>query len=161
MVEQEELRVRSLPEVKAMAASAASEKEPKKPSENLALASKGARADGARRPDLMIDGKTDHETREGFAFGPTPCNFTIDLRSVRPIGLIRFLLYELDSRRYEYRLLISVDGESWEVVGSEKKAKGWQEISLEDAEARYVRINGISNTANNDFHVVEVEVYEP
>ena len=161
VVEQEELRVRSLPEVKAMAASAASEKEPKKPSENLALASKGARADGARRPDLMIDGKTDHETREGFAFGPTPCNFTIDLRSVRPIGLIRFLLYELDSRRYEYRLLISVDGESWEVVGSEKKAKGWQEISLEDAEARYVRINGISNTANNDFHVVEVEVYEP
>ena len=161
VVEQEELRVRSLPEVKAMAASAASEKEPKKPSENLSLASKGARADGARRPDLMIDGKTDHETREGFAFGPTPCNFTIDLRSVRPIGLIRFLLYELDSRKYGYRLLISADGESWEVVGSEKKAKGWQEISLEDAEARYVRINGISNTANNDFHVVEVEVYEP
>ena len=159
--EEEELRVRDLPEVKAMATSEASETEPRKPSENLALASKGARADGARRPDLLIDGKTDHKTREGFAFGPTPCNFTIDLRSVRSIGLIRFLLYELDSRKYGYRLLISADGESWEVVGSEKKAKGWQEISLEDAEARYVRINGISNTANNDFHVVEVEVYEP
>ena len=86
----------------------------------------------------------------------------MDLRSEFSIGLVRILLYDLDRRKYGFRLLVSDDGESWELVNnSEKVDAGWQEINLEDTKARYVRINGLSNTANLGFHVVEVEVYEP
>jgi len=159
VVEEEELRVRGLPEVKAMEAS---EAEPKEPSENLALAARGARASGARRSELLIDGKIEYNKKEGFAFENFPCNFTVDLRSKVSIGQVRILLYDLDRRKYGFRLLVSDDGESWELVNnSEKVDAGWQEINLEDTKARYVRINGLSNTANLGFHVVEVEVYEP
>ena len=162
VVEEEELRVRGLPEVKAMASSEASETEPKKPSENLALAARGARASGARRSELLIDGKIEYNKKEGFAFENFPCNFTVDLRSVFSIGQVRILLYDLDRRKYGFRLLVSNDGESWELVNSSEKVDaGWQEINLEDTKARYVRINGLSNTANLGFHVVEAEVYEP
>ena len=162
VVEEEELRVRGLPEVKAMEASEASEAEPKEPSENLALAARGARASGARRSELLIDGKIEYNKKEGFAFENFPCNFTVDLRSKVSIGQVRILLYDLDRRKYGFRLLVSDDGESWELVNnSEKVDAGWQEINLEDTKARYVRINGLSNTANLGFHVVEVEVYEP
>ena len=162
VVEEEELRVRGLPEVKAMEASEASEAEPKEPSENLALAARGARASGARRSELLIDGKIEYNKKEGFAFENFPCNFTVDLRSKVSIGQVRILLYDLDRRKYGFRLLVSDDGESWELVNnSEKVDAGWQEINLEDTKARYVRINGLSNTANLGFHVVEGEVYEP
>ena len=34
---------------------------------------------------------------------------------------------------------------------------GWQEVELEKLEARFIRINGLSNTANDEFHVVEIQ----
>lgn len=162
LVEEEEQRVKDLPEVKAMLETSDTNEDPKAKGENLALASKGARAWGARRSELLIDGRKEYTSKEGFAFENFPCNFTVDLRSICSIGQVRILLYDLDRRKYGFRLLVSNDGESWELVNSSEKVDaGWQEINLEDTKARYVRINGLSNTANLGFHVVEVEVYEP
>ena len=161
VVEEEEQRVKDLPEVKAMLETSAAEEALKEKREDLASASRGARAWGARRSELLIDGRTEYNPKEGFAFENFPCNFSVDLRAVFSIGQVRILLYDLDRRKYSYRLLVSNDGESWEVVHSaEKVDPGWQEIDLEDTKARYIRINGLKNTANLGFHVVEVEVFE-
>ena len=69
----------------------------------------------------MIDGRKEYTSKEGFAFENFPCNFTVDLRSICPIGQVRILLYDLDRRKYGFRLLVSNDGESWELVNNSER----------------------------------------
>ena len=44
-------------------------------------------------------------------------------------------------------------------IASERRAQGWQKVNLDKVMVRYIRINGLSNSANQLFHVVEVEAY--
>ena len=71
----------------------------------------------------------------------------------------RVLLYEGDNRRYGYKLSVSADGRTWDEIASERRAQGWQEVNLDKVMVRYIRISGLSNSANQLFHVVEVEAY--
>ncbi len=157
LFEEEEKRVKSLPEVQAMAEVPG----PNRPEEarDLALFSNGARASGANDERHLIDGKTRHSDRGGFAWGKIPCTFDVDLGAEYTLNRIRMLLYEADNRRYGYRLLVSPDGEIWKEVQSASRAKSWQEIELKNEKVRYIRIKGADNTENRNFHVVEVEAY--
>ena len=160
VIEEEEKRVRNLPEVKAMA----SIPDPGEPTvdalQNLALASMGAKASGAKDADLIIDGKTKHDKHKGYAWAINPCSFTVDLGTVHEINKIRILLYDLDNRRYSYRVFVSEDAASWDQVRSNPRARGgWQEIGLEDTKLQFIRVDGLGNTENRNFHVVEIEAY--
>ena len=157
LFEDEEKRVKGLPEVKAMTAVP----ETNRPTDprDLALFSNGARASGANEERHLIDGKIRHSERGGFAWGKIPCTFDVDLGAEYTLNRIRILLYEADNRRYGYRLLVSPDAEIWKEVQSASKAKSWQEIELKNEKVRYIRIKGSDNTENRNFHVVEVEAY--
>ena len=162
VIEEEEKRVRNLPEVKAMV----NIPEPGRPAvdtlEDLALASRGAKAStsSGRDADLIIDGKTKHDKQKGYAWAINPCTFTVDLGTVHAINKVRILLFDLDNRRYSYRVFVSEDGASWDQVRSNPRARGgWQEIGLEDKKLQFIRVNGLGNTVNRNFHVVEIEAY--
>jgi hypothetical protein len=160
VIEEEEKRVGDLPEVKALVITP----EPGQPAdedlEDLALASRGAKASGGKDADLMIDGKTKHDRHKGWAFATNPCSFMVNLGAVHTINRIRLCLYDLDNRRYGYRIFVSEDGASWNQVRSNPRARGgWQEIGLEDTKLQFIRVHGLSNTENRNFHVVEIEAY--
>ena len=108
----------------------------------------------------MIDGKTKHDKHKGWAFATNPCSFMVNLGAVHTINRIRLFLYDLDNRRYGYRIFVSEDGASWNQVRSNPRARGgWQEIGLEDTKLQFIRVHGLSNTENRNFHVVEIEAY--
>ena len=160
VIEEEEERVRNLPEVKAMG----NTPEPGQPADDalqdLALASRGAKASGSKNAGLIIDGETKFGKYKGYAWATNPCNFAVDLGAVHSINKIRILLYDLDNRRYSYRVFVSEDGDSWNQVMSNPRARGgWQEIGLEDIKLQFIRVNGLGNTENRNFHVVEIEAY--
>ena len=128
--------------------------------QDLALASRGAKASGSKNAGLIIDGDTKFGKYKGYAWATNPCNFAVDLGAVCSINKIRILLYNLDNRRYSYRVFVSEDGDSWNQVMSNPRARGgWQEIGLEDIKLQFIRVNGLSNTENRNFHVVEIEAY--
>jgi len=82
------------------------------------------------------------------------------LGAVHTINRIRIFLYDLDNRRYGFRVFVSEDGASWNQVRSNPRARGgWQEIGVEDTKLQFIRVNGLSNTENRNFHVVEIEAY--
>ena len=157
-IEAEGKRVLELPEVKALSKGPAPSGEPSEKLQNFALATRGATALGAKRPEALIDGKEVYNKYNGFAYEKIPCDFTVALKTTQVLSRIRLLLPDLQRRKYGYRILTSKDGESWEVVHSAKNVRaGWQEVELEKLEARFIRINGLSNTANDEFHVVEIQ----
>ncbi|MEC9056711.1 MAG: discoidin domain-containing protein [Verrucomicrobiota bacterium] len=160
LIEEEEKRVRELPEVAAVLKANAPEGAPAAElGGDLALASKGARAVAPNFPNNMIDGKTEHSEKGGFSFGAIPARLEVDLGKAHELYQVRVLLYEGDKRKYGYKLSVSADGRKWDQVASERRAQGWQKVNLDKVMVRYIRINGLSNSANQLFHVVEVEAY--
>jgi hypothetical protein len=68
-----------------------------------------------------------------------------------------------DNRIYRYRLLASPDHQIWKVIydSSNEGGNGWQEFRFPNPlETRYVRVHGLSNSANSHFHVVQIEAYD-
>src|SRR6185436_17385990 len=88
------------------------------------------------------------------------------------LSCIRLLLWDglgednnkqRSSRTYKYRLLTSADHQIWKVIydSSSEGGNGWQEFRFsKPLAARYVRIHGLSNSANASFQVVQVEAYD-
>jgi hypothetical protein len=63
---------------------------------------------------------------------------------------------------YRYRLLTSSDHQTWKVVydSSNEGVNGWQEFHFPNPlEARYIRVHGLSNSANDKFQIVQVEAH--
>jgi hypothetical protein len=118
------------------------------------------------------DGNSQSYTgKEGFAAFRWPSFLTVDLEEVCAVKVIRLLLWDglgqkggqLDKRLYEYRLLCSEDEKRWIVVHDTgvEGTIGWQEFRFQSPiRLRYVRIHGLHNTANDFFHVVEVEAHD-
>jgi hypothetical protein len=115
---------------------------------------------------------TGYAGMSGFAHFYWPGNLTVDLGDSYKLYCIRFLLWDglgtnktgqRDSRIYKYRILTSKDHHSWDVIHdtSGDGYNGWQVfIFQEKIDARYIRINGLWNSANSEFHVVEVEAHD-
>ena len=108
---------------------------------------------------------------DGYAQFIWPGTITIDLEQVYDIKCIRFLLWDglgqpnpqRDNRIYKYRLLTSIDHHNWTVIfdTSEHGYNGWQVFNLiSNIRCRYIRIYGLWNSANQDFHIVEIEAHD-
>jgi hypothetical protein len=128
---------------------------------------------GLRHPAAATDGAvTGYSHSYGFTSFPWPGTFTIDLEDEYGLRCIRLLLWDgrgqdptglPDSRRYQYRLLTSLDGVEWLVAfaSAEPGSVGWQIFKSKDPiQTRFIRIEGLYNTANAHFHIVELEAYE-
>ncbi len=128
---------------------------------DYALASKGAKAKAQEGAEFLIDGKTDHSGNDGFAWGSSPTDFVISLPKVTKIQEINFLLHNEDkSREYLYQLFVMRDDESeWEMVADhgKKPSKGWQKHKFPPVKLKNIKITGLFNSANKNFHIVEVE----
>ncbi len=106
----------------------------------------------------------------GFVHTNWPDYLTIDLESICKLYVIRFLLWDRlgnsnkrDKRKYKYRLLTSEDHNEWQVHFDTGKDgfNGWQEFEFNPpVSARYVRIHAMWNSANVEYHIVEVEAHD-
>lgn len=158
LVEEEIHRAREQPEIKQVL-------EPKESAEkdegDLALHSKGAKAGGAEDARYLIDGKTDNYERGRYAWAKLPCSMLVTLKEVALLDRVRILLYDSDERSYQYEVKVSADGKAWLPLGASGRggASGWQDLRFAPVKAQFIRIDGLGNTANNRFHVVEVEAY--
>ena len=89
------------------------------------------------------------------------CNLTVEFRKTQRIGQIRFLLWDADPKRtYRYRLFVQRQAsDDWNLIAdhSSKPSKSWQAHSFNKRAVSAVRIEGLCNSANAQFHVVEIE----
>lgn len=139
--------------------------------DNLALASKGAKATGGNQPELLIDGNTsDYDASYGYAATNWQTNppdaMVVTLKEAVTLNAVRVLLWDGDERYYRYRLEISPDAEGearWTTVAdytqTSERRQSWQVLDFEPATVRRVRLTGTYNSDNGAFHVVEIEAY--
>ncbi len=134
---------------------------------DVATPSRGAKATGATNAWKMVDGDgkgnpaSNHSGH--YAWSQWPCKFLIDLGDLYQIGRLRLHLFDLDGRTYKYRLYVSDNKSEWRIVSdrSEKGVSGWQESEFQPLDVRFIRIEGLHNTVNEDFHVLELEAFCP
>ena len=82
----------------------------------------------------------------------------IELNEYFTINLIRFRLYDLDSRIFTYNVEISSDKVNWSRIADQKLGKSIQELILaEPVEIRYIRMSGTS-TVSSFFHPLYVAI---
>ena len=123
-------------------------------------------------PEIVTNGVvTDYAIDKGFAWFVWPGTLTVDLGEPIILKGIRFLLWDnlgkpenaRSPREYQYRLLVSDDRQKWTVLydTSRHGYNGWQGFQIPNGvRARYIRLHGLTNTANEQFHVVELEAYD-
>jgi uncharacterized repeat protein (TIGR01451 family) len=131
---------------------------------NVALSSNGATASDGTNPTMLIDGKTTGYTSDtGFTWAGFNVPLTITLNKQYTINKINVLLWDLDARYYRYKIETSLDKIKWTTVIDKTSGqwKSWQSDTFSALPVRYIRITGTYNSANNEFHVVELEAYEP
>lgn len=107
----------------------------------------------------------------GFSEFAWPHMLTVDLERVIDIACVRILLWDgrgqgskqRDKRRYEYRLLVSSDHNEWRVLHDTAGdgTNGWQVFQFPTpSPMRFIRVHGLSNTANTTFHIVQIEAWD-
>lgn len=134
---------------------------------NYFLASRGAKASGCERPEVMIDGNsTDYDNGNGYSSydmnNKQLQGCVVTLPKPVDISRIRFLLWDKDDRSYTYQAFISPDGKTWKMIedASNKQCKSWQDLRFTPQSVQAVRIKGLTSTANSYFHLVEIEGYD-
>ncbi len=139
-------------------------------SADLALASKGAKIHGCVRrddqpdlaPEKIIDGDIDfYGGMSGFGYFAWPGSFTVELPRPSVVARTQTMLWDLDGRRFRYRIETSLDNRHWELAVDKSAGEwwGWQVDRFTPRRAKYVRFTGLHNSVNALFQVVEFEVY--
>jgi hypothetical protein len=126
---------------------------------NVALSSNGARILGTiRRPEVMLSGTV---STSAYSQAAWPCEWIIELSDVYELREIRFLLNAMDRRFYRYTLSVSANGTTFTTVAdhSRDEARMWQDINFSPRPVKQIKINGLYNSANGDFHVHTLEAY--
>jgi hypothetical protein len=137
---------------------------------NFALQVNGTTATGGSRPELLIDGNaTVYDGATGYAHTnwPTkpPPPFILTFKQGVHLNAVRFLLWDQDSRFYRYKLEASptMARDEWVLLAdrtSETNAcRGWQVVTFKTSLTCRLRLTGTYNSANEGFHVVELEAY--
>jgi len=142
---------------------------------NLALNKLPLEKDSWTRPEDATNGIVKGYTgTAGFAQSEYPCEFTIDLEKSAEIENIRFLLWdglgksnlveEKNARKYRFSLSVSNDNIIYEIIFSNENDEGnngWYSFDFNKRKtAKYIKLRGVSNTANKWFHIVEFEVHD-
>ncbi len=141
------------------------------PGYNFALAAHGATATGGSDAVQLIDGNdSNYSGGTGFATSQwratPPQAFVIKLKQAATLDAIRFLLWDRSEERY-YRYKIEVcendKGTDWTLVadrtGPLEQCKSWQVLRFKAQSVKLIRLTGTFNSANNGFHVVELQAY--
>jgi len=120
----------------------------------------------------ITDGVTlGYTAYRGFGWFRWPGSTTLDLGEEINLKGVRFLLWDdlgdpshrRAARQYGYRLLVSRDKLNWRILydTSNRGRNGWQGFPIINGlPVRYVRIHGLYNTANGEFHIVQLEAYD-
>ena len=109
-----------------------------------------------------VDGDT---TLASFWSGNnTPSYLEVDFGEETEIASTHIIFYYGDSRHYQYRLDVSVDGEAWETVvdgsdNTERSTATGVFHSFAPVTARYARAHVLKNSANIGAHIVELRIF--
>jgi len=140
------------------------------PEQNLALAIHGARVEGCDRPagepelgpENAIDGIIDNYGGQGgFAYFAIPGSMTIELPKTEMVARTQLLLWNIDDRSFQYQIETSLDNKHWQIAADKSRGQwtGWQVDNFAARKARFVRLTGLHDSRNNNFQVVEFEIY--
>ncbi|HET7305852.1 MAG TPA: alpha-N-acetylglucosaminidase TIM-barrel domain-containing protein [Segeticoccus sp.] len=136
--------------------------------------SSGDQLQSLHKPVSALDSESGHPataandgSRSNYPYwgGPLTLGSTwwqVDLTKVNDVSKINVRNYVDGSRVYTYRLEGSIDGEHWFTLGGRaagRPATDAGDTMNTEAQARYIRVVGLSNTANATFHLTEVSVY--
>lgn len=127
---------------------------------NVALAKRGATVSGASKSEFLLDGKT-VPNNEDVAVSKWPCRWTIALAKPYAVREIRFRLWDGEPRFYRYKLSVSSDGIHYDLIKDASRGEwsGWQQIVFPTRPVKTILLEGLYNSANPRFHVVELEAY--
>ena len=131
---------------------------------NVALSKNGTKVSRAA-PELLDGIVTGHTSSSGFASIGWPGEWVITLPKTYVLRQIRVLIWDggasPSSRFYRFVLETSPDGKTYVplVDRSRGEWRSWQTIEFPARLVQTIRLKGIYNSANNGFHVVEVEAY--
>ena len=134
---------------------------------NWALAAGGGTISGtaAVSPSRLIDGI--HTDRDNYGYtvwtNVPPGSMTLDLHATTVVTRVRVLNWDWDNQVQRYTIESSLDGTTWTnqlVDASEGEHVGWEDWPIASQPARYLRLTGLSNSANANFCIAEWEVYE-
>ena len=131
--------------------------------DNLALAAAGSMIAGSRRPAELIDGVHAVSTNYGYTTwtSAVPGTMVLDLKQATRLSRIRLLNWDWVYRVHRYVIESSLDGANWSALvdATGEAHQGWDDWTLADQPARYLRFTGVSNSANAYVVVSELEVY--
>jgi hypothetical protein len=120
---------------------------------------------GAYLLPALVDGFHTASTNYGYTvWTRTPPGYvTMDLQATASVARIRVLTYDWSFRSHQYRIESSLDGASWSnlVDASAGEHRGWEDWAVGDVPIRYLRLTGLSNSANSAVCIAEWEVYPP
>ena len=132
---------------------------------NLALPATGSTLVGknASRVGQMVDGVHNVSTNYGWTIWTNvPAGtLTLDMKRSMILSEIRLLNWDWIFRTQRYTIESSENGANWTALVDASGADhvGWDDWALSEVSARYLRITGLTNTANQCFLVSELEVY--
>jgi len=130
---------------------------------NVALAKRGATCTGSPNAMNLIDGNTtEYDTGSGYAYFSYPGEFIVTLPKVYVLRQIRVLLWDgEDDRFYRFALETSHDGQKYIplVDRSRGQWRSWQQIDFPPRPVKTIKLKGLFDSANFQFHAVELEAY--
>ncbi len=133
--------------------------------DNLASAAAGATLSAWRgyRLSHLIDGV--HAVSTNYAFttwtSVPPGTITLDLQATSVVSRVRILTWDWNYRNHQYTIESSLDGSSWSMLADAGTGehRGWEDWDAADAQMRYLRFTGLTNSVNAGVCVPELEVY--
>ncbi|WP_344313914.1 alpha-N-acetylglucosaminidase TIM-barrel domain-containing protein [Fodinicola feengrottensis] len=119
-------------------------------------------SEGGNPPTAANDGNRGNDPYWGCVIPPTGgAWWQVDLGILTDVSTVNVRNYVDGSRYYTYQLLGSADGTHFFALGGKSGASpatdGGETFAVQ-AEARYVRVVGLSDSANTSFHLSEVSV---
>lgn len=118
---------------------------------------------GDWRPANAVDGVPDNSS--GWHADPYPQSLQVDLGGQHSVSRIKLYPYYDGHRYYQYTIEVSGDGHQWKQVVDMTKnvqpsSKQGDEHNFPAAQARYVRVNMLTNSVNSGVHLNELMVFE-
>ncbi|MCX7019690.1 MAG: discoidin domain-containing protein [Candidatus Sumerlaeota bacterium] len=119
---------------------------------------------GKHLPELAVDGNCSDTASAWWADGPAPRWLQVDLLKPESIGAIQVFPDWDDSRYYQYKVEVSLDGRKWKQMADMTKntkpaTKDGDMFRFDPLKARFVRVTMLRNSANPAVHLVEVRVF--
>ena len=133
--------------------------------ENLALASAGTVISGTLTSYLpmVIDGVHTSNANYGYTVwtNDPPGTITLDLAATAAVSRVRLLNWDFSLRTHRYTIETSADGAVWTMLAdaSSGEHSGWEDWAADGRTMRYLRLTGLSNSANSVVCIAEWEVY--